>query len=475
MSASLAPKHIPLSTKLAYGFGSVAFGVKDNGFSYFLLIYYNQVLGLSPASASLVLMLALIADAVLDPVIGYVSDNWRSRLGRRHPFMYAAILPVTAVYILVWIPPAGLQGDGLFWYMLGCTILVRSFITFYEIPSSALISELSSDYNQRTSLLSYRYFFGWMGGLTVGFVSLMLFFRPTEAQPVGVLNQEGYISYGLLAVGLMFVSMLVSSLGTHRYIPQMSKPVKRRISLRQAFSEVYVTLADRTFAPLFIASILLFLIVGLTSALFYYMSTFFWGLTSEQTAMYPLANFFSAFAALYLAPRLSKHVSKKRAALSFMAFAILFAPLPVVLRLVGLFPDNGDPLLLPLLIGHSVIEVAVGICVGVLISSMIADVVEASELRTGRRSEGVLFGARLFSQKAMSGVGVLLAGLVLEAVRFPAAGSEPASAETLMALALSVILVVWTAYGAAIFCVSRFKLDRAEHEANLAAIARARS
>ena len=74
-----------LSTKLFYGFGSVAFGVKDQGFAFLLLLYYNQVLGMPEKWVGLGIMIALIADAFLDPIVGYVSDNLHTRWGRRHP------------------------------------------------------------------------------------------------------------------------------------------------------------------------------------------------------------------------------------------------------------------------------------------------------------------------------------------------------------------------------------------------------
>ena len=146
-------------TEVFYGFGSVAYGVKDNGFSFFLLLYYNQVLGLPEAWVGLG-MIALVLDAVSDPIVGYASDNTHSRWGRRHPFMYAAAVPVAVSYYFLWTPPAGLSGGALFAYFLALAILIRTLITFYEIPSSALVAELTDHYDQRTSMLSYRYFFG---------------------------------------------------------------------------------------------------------------------------------------------------------------------------------------------------------------------------------------------------------------------------------------------------------------------------
>ena len=85
-------------TKFYYGFGSISFGIKNNGFSYFVLFVYSSVLGLPAWMAGLALNLVLVADAITDPLVGYYSDRTRSRWGRRHPFMYAAALPVAITY-----------------------------------------------------------------------------------------------------------------------------------------------------------------------------------------------------------------------------------------------------------------------------------------------------------------------------------------------------------------------------------------
>ena len=107
-----------LWTKLAYGFGSVAYGVKDNGFSYFLLLFYSQVVGLDARLVGLALTIALMFDAIVDLAVGYWSDNFRSKWGRRHVFMYASAIPVAAFYFLIWAPPRDWSETALFWYRL---------------------------------------------------------------------------------------------------------------------------------------------------------------------------------------------------------------------------------------------------------------------------------------------------------------------------------------------------------------------
>ena len=172
-------------TKLFYGFGSVAFGVKDNGFGLFLLLYYNQVLGLPEEWVGFGIMIALFADAVFGPIVGYLSDHLHSPWGRRHPFMYASAVPVAAAYYFLWNPPDDMSQGELFAYFVAMSILVRILIACYEIPSASLVSELTDNYDDRTSILSYRFLFGWCGGLTVAFLAYQLFLVADAQHPVG--------------------------------------------------------------------------------------------------------------------------------------------------------------------------------------------------------------------------------------------------------------------------------------------------
>jgi len=132
-----------LFTRLSFGVGGAASGIKDNGFEYVLLFFYSNILGVDAALVAVVLLIALIIDAVSDPVVGYWSDNLRTKYGRRHPFMYAALIPVAISYFLTWNPPAGVTGNDLFLWLMATTIFVRLAFTFYEVPSTALAAELT--------------------------------------------------------------------------------------------------------------------------------------------------------------------------------------------------------------------------------------------------------------------------------------------------------------------------------------------
>ena len=212
-------------TKFFYGFGSISFGIKNNGFSFFVLFVYTVSFGLEPWMAGLALNLILIADALTDPLVGYYSDRLRSRWGRRHPFMYAAAIPVTLSYYFLWVPPADLTQWQLFTYLLVCATIIRVFITFYEVPSVALGPELTDSYVDRTSLMSYRYFFGWFGGLTTYNLVWWVFEDKYEG---GRFNPELWSEYGLIAAILNFIGIVVTSVGTHRHIPDLIKPPEKK-------------------------------------------------------------------------------------------------------------------------------------------------------------------------------------------------------------------------------------------------------
>src|SRR5690242_15642587 len=377
--------------------GAIAYGVKDNGFSYFLLLYYNQVLGLPAAWVGAAIMSALIVDAISDPIVGYASDNLHSSWGRRHPFMYASALPVALTYFLLWNPPASLKGGGLFGYLVGLAILVRITITFYEIPSSALVSELTDQYDERTAMLSYRFFFGWWGGLAMAVAAYFVFLRPTAKYPVGQLNLVGWHHYGTAAAIIMFVAITLSTLGLHPQIPYLQQPPpKRAFDTGRIARELVESLSNRSFLVLFISAIFSAAAAGVATSLNIYFGTYFWELKPNQLGIIALGPFISAAVALFLAPVISARVGKKRGAIWVFGMAAVWGPLSIFLRLLGLMPVNGSPALLPALFMFAVVEVTLIVVASILIASMVADIVEDSQIQTGRRSEGVFFAARAF-------------------------------------------------------------------------------
>ncbi len=459
---------------MLYGLGAVAFGVKDNGFQFFLLLYYNQVLGLPESWVGFGIMVALVADALLDPVIGYASDHLHSRWGRRHPFLYASALPVAVSYWLLWNPPAGLSQQALFGYFLAVAVLVRACVALNEIPSAALVPELTYDYDERTSILSHRFFFGWWGGLTMTALAFKVFLQPDAAHPTGVLNPDGYGRYGETASLILLAAILLSALGTHWAIPSLRPPpAKRGRGLAGAFAELRETLSNRSFVALFCAGIFAAMAGGVVGALGIYINTYFWELSSDEIFVLTLGYFLSTVLAAGVVPALSRRIGKKRAAIGTSLAAISIGPAPVVLRLLATFPPNDSPTLLPLLFVFGTVTVALLIMSGTLTASMVADIVEDSEVLTGRRSEGVFVAANSFVQKAVSGIGIFVSSLLLGAIGFPQdARPGEVAAEVVQRLGLVYAPTIVLLYLVALAFLSTYGISRASHEENLRKLAR---
>src|SRR5690606_6830085 len=182
-------------TKLAFGIGQIGEGVQAAMFLLFLLFYYNQVLGVPGTLCGLALAISLVFDAITDPLAGSMSDSWRSRLGRRHPFMYATAIPLGVGFYLLFNPPV--TGDWpLFGWLLAMTVFCRGAMTLYHVPHSALGAELSQDYHERTVLVAIRHFFGAVAFIGVFVLGFFVYFVPTEAYPNGQLDPSAYGQIG---------------------------------------------------------------------------------------------------------------------------------------------------------------------------------------------------------------------------------------------------------------------------------------
>jgi Na+/melibiose symporter-like transporter len=467
-------RRLSVSTRLFYGFGSVAFGVKDNGFSYFLAFFYAQVVGLPARTVGLAIMLALVIDAFVDPIVGQLSDNTRSRWGRRHPWMYGAAVPVAVSYLLLWHPPKGWEQGALVAYLVSTAVLIRSFISCYEIPSAALAAELTTEYDERTKLLSYRYLFGWIGGLAMYGLALSVFLKPTEKYAVGQLNPEGYANYGVFAGALMLIAILVTSIGTHRQIPYLRDPPQQRITLSRLAREMFGTLANRNFLMILASSFFLYAGIGLGFSINLYFSTYFWEFSSTEIALFTFSSLAAAILAFASAPRIAQRFEKKPAAMLLIPGGFAASTAPVVLRLLGAFPANDSPLIFGTIFVTNMIGVGLGIVANILFSSMIADVVEDSEVKTGRRQEGLFFAAIAFVNKAVSGLGIFFSGMIVSAIHFPT-GVKPGSVDPQIVRNLGLVYVPTqlVLYSSATLLLIGYGISRSSHMETLRKLAAA--
>ena len=459
----MTTERLPRSLKVLHGLGSIAYGVKDNGFSVFLLIFYNQVLGLEAGLVGAVIMGALIFDAFADPIIGELSDRTQSRWGRRLPWLYASAIPLGILWLLLWHPPE--MSDNMLVLWLFCTaVLVRTFVSMCEVPSVALVPELTSDYDERTRLTRYRFLFGWAGGLLILILAYGVFF----AGPKGVTDRAGYSAYALCGTLMIVGGVLISAIGQHKRVARQSPPRQPSQSLRHTIGDMRNTLSNRPFLWLVSAALFGLINQGITFAMTNYLLSFLWQLTTSELTLYALVLFASMVVAFLIVPPVQARLGKKHAA---MVFAIVSLTLNTaiyaswLLELVPGAPANPDA---RFMFAFVIFANAAAISMMIITVSMMADVVEASQQETGRRSEGLFFAGYFFMQKCAVGIGTFVSGMIISLSQFPreaVAGQVPSEILDRMALYyMSAILVIGII---GISVLRHFPISRESHNEQL--------
>jgi len=416
---------LTLNTKFAYGVGQLAEGLKNSALNTFVLFYYNQVLGLPGTLAGLALAIALIFDAISDPLAGSLSDNWRGKMGRRHPFMYASAAPLGIGFFLLFAPPSGLSEIGLFLWLTVTVVLTRGAMTLYHVPHLALGAELSTDYEERTQIVSWRYLFGFLGNLTSYALGLAWFFRDTPEFPNGQFNVAAYEPYAISLAVLMVVTILWSGWGTHHripYLPRVSGEPDKLTATRvvtRMLGEIWGALRNGSFKWLFAGALVIFLMVGVDGALNLYMFEYFWELDSQEKLWVLLVYPVGLIIGSTICPATHRHINKRVGVILGALGWSLGQIVPILLRFEGWFPDNGTDALVPTLVG---IKLAQGVAAAqalVSFNSMLADIADEHELTTGKRQEGIFFAAASFATKTTSGIGSLVAGVGLDLISWP--------------------------------------------------------
>ena len=419
------------------------------------------------------MLLALVVDAVTDPALGVFSDNFRSRWGRRHPFMYASALPFGLMFYLLFSPPDVIAQSSLFWWLLTFAVATRVSLTFFIVPFFAVGAELTENIRDRTSLVAYRTMFSFISAIAMSAIAFSVFFKATPEYEIGQLNPDAYPLFGVTFALLVVVSILVCSFGTHKQIPYLhsvSREEGTPISFRFFLSELKELAKNRSFRAIFLMSITFFVVAGVQRALTLHMNTYFWALDSSD-----IQNLFFAFFAVTLlsipfVKNIIDFLDKKYTMYLGLAVIITAFVVPTVLRLLGWFPDNDSNMLMPLLLlDQAVAGVGMGI-LSVCSGSIVADVADDHELRSGQRQEGMLFGFFTLAAKSTSGAGQYLAGISLWLVAFPS-GEEIAPAD----IDPDVLFELGLIYGPAvalfgllcIYMFSFYDISRESHEETL--------
>ncbi|MFN2100042.1 MFS transporter [Altererythrobacter sp. MF3-039] len=459
-------------TKAAYGAGAMANGIKSAAFSSYLMLYFNQVVGVPAAIVGTALACTLLVDAIVDPFLGRWADVTRSRLGRRHPFMYAAALPTTVFFFLTWFPPDGLSHMQLGFWIFAMAAATRASISAFEINASALAPELTEVYAERTKLFSLRYWFGYAGAYGFTAFSLAFIFIESEAFPKGQLNPASYTNFATLGAVLIFIAIIVCTRGTQNRIPYLRQaagsPGDEKMTLREHLAEMFAAFRNRGFLAIFGFGVFKFTAIGLYSATTLYFGTYLFKLNTGHLALLTLDSFVAATIAAPLAPYFSTKLGKRASSMIFALTGISIGLSPLYLSYFDLFFVPGDPLLVPTLFVIGAVYMAMITISLINTAAMLADVVEDSAVETGTHTAGTFFSASSFMQQCSNALGIFVAGLVLSWSAFPEQ-ADPATIpdsviDSLLEHYIPVIITLWSV-GAMILLF--YPITRERHERNV--------
>jgi GPH family glycoside/pentoside/hexuronide:cation symporter len=405
----------PYHVKFAYGLGQA---VQSGGFDVALpltFFYYTQVLGLSGVLTGIAVGLSLCVDAILDPLVGSLSDNIRSRFGRRLPLMVLSIPLVALGFGLIFAPPKGLDQTMLFAWLLGASLVARGATSLFNVPFIALGAELADGYLERSRVVVWRTVIGLLSAVGVILLAYGVYLVPPE----GLFKLAAYPPFGWAVAAVLVVCMALCCAGVARYamaLPQVE--TTERSMIRRLPGEVAEIFSNRSFRILFFSCLLIMVAIGVNSTTGAHNNTYIWKIGTEEIKLLSFVLLAGMLVGAPSAPALARWFEKRSVVMigvTLLNLVWLVAPL---LWIAGLYRPSGADAVPPLLAMMVVAGFGIGLVL-VAFPAMMADAADEHELRFGHRREGLYFSGITFAAKAASGIGVLLAGIGLDLMGMP--------------------------------------------------------
>ncbi len=403
MSPASTPTPIPskmtLGTKMAYGAGDTGTAITAMILLSYLSPFLTDVAHLSPALAGQSQLVGKIWDAINDPIVGTMSDRGdlfgdkiRKKWGRRYPWMLVGAIPFGIFFFLQWIVPfASDRQWELFAFYTFISILFNTFFTVVNLPYTALTAELTQDYNERTSLNTFRFSFSIGGSILALLIARAVF--QSDAAP-----GQQYLTIGGICAAITVLPLFWSVFGTRRHAEQVAidHPAEKEPVTMPIWQQIKLTLANRPF--LYVVGIYLcsWFSLQLTAAVIPYFVVNWMHLPQKDSPLVMLSVQGTALAMLSVWNILSQKFGKK--VVYFMGTSLW------IIAQIGLFMLQPGQVVWMYMLG---IMAGCGVSTAYLIPwSMLPDVIELDELNTGQRREGIFYSFMVFLQKICLGIAV---------------------------------------------------------------------
>ena len=447
-------KKLPFTDKLAYGFGDLGNGLAMQVVGSYLVFFMTSILHIPGTIAGLAIGVSIFWDAITDPIMGYISDNTRSKkFGRRHGYLLIGAIGVSISIIGLFFIPLDASLTLKVVLIFVFIISYKTFITILVTPYTALGSELSGDYAERTQIQSIRSIFFMIGIAVMMVGGMYVFFQPTPDYPIGQLNPQAYTSLALFTAIASLVAILVVYFKTRKYIEPLSHNhglLGESSSVQRIIKTFMDTYKNKAFV--FVATAYMFsnIATAIVNNIGIHVFTYTFGFTSTMIATVIGIQFLCSILSqpfwVYLVGK-----TDKKSALLLGLFITFIAT--VVFLLVSVFHDTFQQNIW-IFMPYAILG---GFGTGAMFSipaSMVGDTIDIEELQSGTRNEGVYFGSMTLFYKSSQAVVVFFIGILLDLIGF---NSHITVQAPFTQLALGLILSLGCAFAVIMSAASIYK------------------
>ncbi len=440
MSEAIVEK-LNLKTRLGYGIGDIAICLYWSGVGLYLLYFYTDVVGISPALAGLIYGIGMFWDAITDPFMGYVAERTRTKWGVYRPYLLFGNIPLALSFVLLfWVPP--FEGTALFLFLLFANLLHRTCFTLVSVPFSSLTPRITSDSQERTNLTGFR-----MLGAQTGTNLMALLAFPIIFWVGGEDESRGFVVLASIA-GLTALAIHAITFLTVKE-PSNDQGIERvGGSLSEAAQAIK---KNRPFWLVFSAT----LIVGITTIFFgnnlIYYTKYALNLHEHQGTIL-FTSGIVAFLSIPIWWIISNNIGKK---LTWLASSTI-----TLLALMIFYLYEIDTLMeLLFLVAFIGFGSGAG---GILFWSMLPDTIEYGEVHTGVRSESSLYGFMTFAQKGSIAFAIIILGIVLDFIGFQA--NEIQSDSTISSMKAIMTLIPSVGVALSLIIIYFYPIDAKMHK-----------
>jgi glycoside/pentoside/hexuronide:cation symporter, GPH family len=420
-------KSCPLTDMVTYSMGDCAVSLVMNSLFGFAMMYYTDALGLKPSLAGVAMFLAFIWDGITDPVMGHLTDNTRSRFGKRHPYMLIGGLGLIISFYFLWMVPGVFKENMtvLFWYLVVVNLLVRTFYTIFNIPFTALGFQICTDYVGRTRLQGVRNILGMATNLCGPALSWLIFFGNNEVTRA-TNKPANYVNMGTsfaIAASIFFIIVLFS---TMKYMKD-SRDIKITGNSVKGFAiDMKEIILDRYPRWAFAFVFIVILGIGLVGTFQIYLYEHFLKLEGAQKTIAHGGTMVGMALGAAMASRLVKHFDKKKSIAMAAIWGVFCNIILAILFLPGwLKPDhaitffgiNIPIVFMAFVFFHSSYWLGNGIMLPISMS-MMADVSEINEIKTGINKDGGYSAVYTFIANFAGGIASLFTGYALTMIGY---------------------------------------------------------